>query len=111
MNYLEIKTGLTVIQLRVAADQNQALDEQAAKYLSQNPFLLLDVGNVEFTSMNLGELVNLRARFDGIWGDKLHLIGLLNLNDHGKTIFQKVGLSQMFPFFDTIDSAIKEFHP
>ena len=109
MNFLEIQTGCTIVKLRQTSDQKIPLEEQAQKYLRQNPFLLLDVGGMEFSSMNIGELVNLRGSFDEIWGGTMHRIALLNLSDTGKDIFSRVGLTDHFPFYDSLEAAIEDF--
>lgn len=109
MDFLEITSGCTVVKLRKSSDQGGSLEEQANKYLTQNPFLLFDVSNIEFTSMNIGELVNLIGEFDKIWGSALHRIGLLGLNQTGKTIFDRTGLAEQLPNFDSVSEALTEF--
>ena len=109
MNFLEIKSGCTVVRLQQTSEMGTSLEEQAARYLSQNPYLLMDVSGIEFNSMNLGELVNVHARFQQIWGNTLHGIGLLNLSDNGRAIFSRVGLSKKFPDFDSIHAALTNF--
>ena len=107
MNYLEVTSGCTVISLRQASSQNGSLEEQASHHLSQNPYLFFDVQGIEFTSMNIGELVNLVASFEEIWGNRPHLIGLLHLSDNGKAIFSRIGLAKQLPSFDSIKEALK----
>ncbi len=109
MKYLQIHNGCTVIRLQQITNSNSSLEEQAAPYLAQNPFLLLDVEGLQFTSMNIGELVNLKGAFSKIWEPSPHRLGLLNLNSEGQQVFKISKLDQELPMFDSVAEAFKEF--
>lgn len=107
MRNLQIGAGCTVLKVLQNTDQNNSLEDQAEQYLPQNPVLILDVSDVQFNSMNIGELINLYRAFDKIWEAHVHLIGMLHMDTASAKVFKAAKLDERFPLFDSMADAFK----
>ena len=109
MSTLNLHCACTVIKIRQSSDFNHPLDEQVEENLGTNPLLVFDVAEVNFGSMQMGELVNVYHRFTEIWKNEPHLMALINLNKTGKEVFGLTKLNDTLPSFDSLEGAFSAF--
>lgn len=109
MTVLQIAGGATIVQVSQLSQSSLSIEDQAAPLLSQNPLLILNVEEISFSSMQIGELINLAKNFDSIWDSRSHSIGLLNLSPRSREIFEKTQLDQVFDLYDSISDAFNRF--
>ncbi len=109
MKMLTIAQACTILHLEVKENTLAPLEEQAAPYLLANPFLVLDVGEVKFGSMQIGELVNLERKFEEHWNGSSHGIGIINLTEQGREVFATTKLDSVFSLYDSLADALEAF--
>lgn len=93
MHTLDVDSAFTFLKLKVNSQSGQSLSEQAKPFLTQNPNLILDVEGIQFTSLTIGELVNLHQVFTNHWGERPHRILLVNMTDFSREVFRRVKLN------------------
>lgn len=106
---LKIDLACTVIRLSSSRLEEATLVEQAEPYLAQNRYLVLDAGGINFSSMEIGELMNLADDFHKAWAGKACYIAVSNLTPSAKEVFSMTKLDQIFPTFGSISEALDYF--
>lgn len=109
LDYLKVDLACTVIKLAETTDGNTPLVDQVAAYLAQNKYLVLDAEGINFTSMEIGELVNLANDFCKAWEGNACYIGIVNLTSSAATVFSITKLDRIFPRFDSVSAALNHF--
>ena len=109
MKYAQVSIGCTLIRIIDSSENTIPLDEQVTPYLCQHPNLLLDMENVNLTSIMIGELVNLMTSLRKHWNSDKPKIRLINLNDQGQRVLQTTKLDQEFSICESLDQAYKSF--
>ena len=109
MKYAQVSIGCTLVKIIDSEQNTVPLDEQIFPFLCQQPHLLLDMENVNLTSIMIGELVNLLTSLRKHWDTKKPKINLINLNDQGKRVLQTTKLDQEFPICETLEQAFQNF--
>ena len=105
MKNLQLEHANVVVKLTLGPGESETLGAQLQPYLELSPMLVLDVANIQFNSMLIGEIVNVHQRFEKHWGDRPHRIALVNLTPASREVFQRVRLDTYFPLFDTLAEA------
>ncbi len=109
MNFLGIDQTCTLIRLRQFSEAGAALVEQATPFLQQNPLLVVDAEQITFSSMQIGELLNLHKRFEAHWAGKNHSLSLINVSPHSCEVLKTAKLDQVFHLCDTLRQALDGF--
>lgn len=106
---LQVDLACTVIRLSQASLDGSPLVDQVEPILGQNRFLVLDAGGINFTSMEIGELVNLADDFYKSWEGKARHIAMINLTPSAETTFSITKLDKIFPNFSSVSAALDHF--
>ena len=105
MKTLQLDRAYTLLRLTDTAPQRATLTEQVMPYVGQAEHLILDVDGIQFNSMLIGEIVNLRQRYEQRWKGRQHRIALVNLTDTSRAVFERVRLEKFFAIFDSVAAA------
>ena len=106
---LQVGGACTVLRLAQVTGDGTPLVDQAGPYLENSSNLLLDADDMIFSSLQLGELVNLAQEFDKRWDGTSHCFGMINLPGTAKRILEETGLDKVFKPFDSLSEAMKYF--
>jgi anti-anti-sigma regulatory factor len=109
MKVLSVKQASAVLRLSDLGPSNLPLLEQARPFILSTPFVVLDVDGIHFSSMLLGELVNLYVGFSNHWKGQRHGMALVHVPEVSRKVFQVSKLTDKIPLFDTVDEAVKSF--
>ena len=109
MKVLSVKQSCMVIRLSDLGPSDLPLLEQARPLITACPFVVLDVDGIHFSSMLLGEVVNLYVGFTNHWKDQRHGMAMSHVPDISKKVFQVSKLTEKIPIFDSLDDAVKSF--
>lgn len=109
MKVLSVKQSCMILKVSDLGPSTVPLVEQARPYIHATPFVVLDVDGVHFSSMLLGEVVNLYAEFSSHWKDQRHGMAMTHVPDLSRKVFQVSKLTDRIPIYDTLDEAVKSF--
>lgn len=109
MKVLSVKQASTVLRLSDLGTSNLPLQEQARPFIISTPFVVLDVEGIHFSSMLLGEVVNLYVAFTNHWKQQRHGMAMVHVPEVSRKVFQVSKLIDKIPLFDTVDEAVKSF--
>jgi hypothetical protein len=98
-----------VLKLSDLGPSTLPLLEQARPFIQATPFVVLDVDGIHFSSMLLGEVVNLYVEFSSHWKDQRHGMAMAHVADVSKKVFQVSRLTDRIPIYDSLDDAFKSF--
>jgi hypothetical protein len=107
MKILTVRQTCVVIRLSELADSSLPLLEQARPFIMLTPYVVLDVDGIHFTSMLLGEVVNLYMAFSNHWKSSRHGMGMVNVAEVSQQVFRTAKLTDRIPIFDNIEMAMK----
>lgn len=110
MKTLQVEGAYTLLTLTAHPEAIAPLGEQAAPYVAQSPQMILDVTGIQFTSMLIGELLNLHRRFAAQWQERAHRIALVNVTPTSREVLERVRLTDYLPIFDSVGDAINGAH-
>jgi hypothetical protein len=110
MKMFSIKQTCAVIRLADVSGSPPPLLEQARPLLIASPFIILDVDGVHFSSMLLGEVVNLYQAFTGHWKEKRHGMAMVRVPAVSQQVLKVAKLLDRIPVYDTLDEAVKSFN-
>ena len=105
MNTLQLVHASVVVKVTLGSAHADTLAAQLQPYVDLSPILVLDVTGVQFTSMLIGEMVNVHQHFEARWSDRPHRIALVNLTETSRAAFQRVRLDGYFTLHDTLAEA------
>ena len=94
---LKVDSACTVIRLSQATMDIAPLVDQVKPYLAQNSNLVLDAHGISFTSMEIGELVNLANDFLKAWKGKACHLAIVNLSPSSQSVFAVTKLNKISP--------------
>ncbi len=109
MKVLSVKQSCMVLKVSDLGPSTTPLVEQARAFIQATPFVVLDVEGVHFSSMLLGEVVNLYVEFSGHWKDQRHGMAMAHVPEVSRKVFQVSKLTERIPIYDTLDDAVKAF--
>jgi len=109
MKVLSVKQACVVIRLSDLGPSNLPLLEQARPYITASPFVVLDVDGIHFSSMLLGEVVNLYVGFNTHWKDRRHVMAMVNVAEVSKQVFTVSKLTERIPVYNTVEDAMRSF--
>jgi hypothetical protein len=109
MKVLSVKQSCMVLRLSDLGPSNLPLLEQARPFIITAPYVVLDVDGIHFSSMLLGEVVNLYVGFTNHWKDHRHGMAMAHVPEVSRKVFQVSKLTEKIPVFDTLDEAVKSF--
>ena len=111
MNVLNLERTFLVLKLTNHSTSNLPLQEQVSPFIDQSTMLLLDVKDIQFNSMLIGEVVNVYHEFTERWRDHYHRIGLINVSEFSTKVFESVGLTTRIPVYPNAEAAFEDFQP
>ncbi len=107
MKFLSVVDSATVLRLSDHGDSNHPLQEQIDTFMKSSPQIVLDVDGINFSSMLIGELVNVSLRLDALWeGQRTTSLSLVNVNSFSRKVLETVKLTERIPIYDTLDEAL-----
>ena len=109
LDYLKVDLACTVIKLAQTSKGDTPLVDQVEDLLAQNKYLVLDAEGINFTSMEIGELVNLADDFCKAWEGRACHMGIVNLTSSASASFAATKLDRIFPQFDSVTAALHHF--
>lgn len=109
MMFLEIEKTCAIAVLSTTGTSGEPLLEKVRPHLEISPCLLLDAGDINFSSMQIGELVNLVKAFDARWRGQKHGLALFNVSKVSADSFRVAGIIKLLPVFDSVAQALASF--
>jgi hypothetical protein len=106
MKTLQVEASYIVLKLTDRKSAPQTLTEQALPFFALSPVLVLDVDGIQFSSMLIGEILNVHRGFADQWEGNPYRVALVNVTDTSRQVLQRVRLDTMFPMFATVDEAL-----
>jgi len=110
MKMLTIKQSCVVLRLSDVSSSPAPLMEQARPLIVASPFMILDVEGVQFSSMLLGEVVNLYQAFTSHWKDRRHGLAMVHVAPVSQQVMKVAKLLDRIPAYGTVDEAVKSFN-
>ncbi len=111
MKLLSADRTCSVVKLSDAAVSTLPLVNQMQPVMEASPFLILDADGIQFSSMLIGEVVNLYLAFQQRWQDHRHSMVLVHVPEKSKQVFRVARLVEKVPIFDDLEQAWKSFSP
>ncbi|HUJ74763.1 MAG TPA: hypothetical protein VL359_07885 [bacterium] len=105
MKVLTSERACVVIKLSDVSVSSLPLQEQVRGLMQVVPFLILDVAGIHFTSMLLGEVVNLFLACDQVWKERRHGLALVNVSEVSRQVFRIAKLNDKLPIYDSLEQA------
>ncbi|MEE8396184.1 MAG: hypothetical protein V3S29_09030 [bacterium] len=109
MMFLETVKTCAIAVLSTTGTPGEPLVEKIRPHMEISPCLLLDGGDINFSSMQIGELVNLVKAFDARWQGQQHGLALFNVSKVSADSFRVAGINQLLPVFDSVSQALASF--
>jgi anti-anti-sigma regulatory factor len=106
MKTLQLQQAYTILRLTDTLPPRRTLTEQVQPYIPQSPLLILDVDGIQFSSMLIGEIVNVHRNFEEHWKGQTHQFSLVNLSDVSRAVFERVRLTDYFPIYGSLSDAV-----
>jgi hypothetical protein len=98
-----------VLKLSDFGPSTLPLLEQARPFIHATPFVVLDVDGIHFSSMLLGEVVNLYVEFSNHWKAERHGMAMAHVAEVSKKVFQVSRLTDRIPIFESLEEAVRSF--
>jgi len=100
-----------VAKLTDMGNSNTPLEEQIRPLVNAAPYLVLDVDGIAFTSMMLGDMVNLYSSFQKRWSGRPNGMALVHAPEVTKQVLRLAKLADKLPVYDDLDQAWRSFGP
>ena len=107
MKTLVLNKSFIILKLSDLQQSNTILDDQLEPYLNVSPNLVLDLENVNFNSMMIGELMNVYNKFAEHWRDYMHKVVIIHATENTHKAFESVKLTEKIQFFPNFEEASK----
>jgi hypothetical protein len=109
MKNLTAERSCIVVKLSDVGGSNLPLQEQLRPLVNVVPFLIIDVDGISFTSMMLGEMVNLYMAFQDRWGSRANGLAMIRAPEVTKQVLRIAKLTDKIPVFDDMEQAWRSF--
>lgn len=111
MKSLNMTRTCSLVKLSDVENPGAPLGEQLDASLRSSPALILDVDGIQFTSMMLGELVNVLGSLKAVWGANKASMALVRPTTLARQVMKVSKLDQAIPVFDDLESAWRGVRP
>lgn len=109
MKNLTAERSCIVVKLSDTGHSTLPLQEQMRPLVNAVPFLVLDADGIQFTSMMLGEMINLHTALQDRWSGRVTGMAIIRAPDITKQAIRIAKLSDKIPLFDDFDAAWRSF--
>jgi hypothetical protein len=109
MKNLTAERSSIVVKLSDVGGSNVPLQEQLAPVLNAVPFIIIDADGIPFTSMMLGEVVNLYMAFKERWGSRPSGIAMIGAPEVTRQVLRIAKLTDKIAIFDDLEQAWRSF--
>lgn len=111
MAILQLRQSAVVISLDAVDDSEGVLLDQVRDILPQSRFLVLNIRGVMFTTILIGDIINVYNLFEEHWKDKAHRMVMVHPDPSAKRIFDLTKLTKKIPIYDNVDDALDDLPP
>ncbi len=109
MKNLTAERSCVVAKLSDVGHSTLPLQEQMRPLMDAAPYLVLDVDGIDFTSMILGEMVNLYMAFQEKWGSRPNGFAIIRAPEVTRQVIRTAKLADKMPMFDDLEQAWRSF--
>lgn len=109
MRNLTAERTCVVAKLSDVGQSTLPLQEQMRPLMNAAPYLVLDVDGIQFTSMMLGEIVNVYMAFQEQWGSRPNGMALIRASELTRQVLRLAKLGDKIPMFDDLEQAWRSF--
>ena len=103
-----VEGSYTVFKIEGKSWGSASFSQEAMTFIGEAPMLILDVEDLNFDSMLIGELVVLQRELTQYWGDTPSRLAVVNLNEFSQRVFGQVKLDHILHFYPTVSDALKD---
>lgn len=111
MALLSLQNSALVLSLEAVQESKDTLVAQVQHMIPQSRFLILNIKGVAFTTLLIGDIVNVLNLFEEHWKDQSHRIMFVQADPSARRILDLTKLSKKFPVYDSIEKAIEDLPP
>ena len=108
MKKLTVDHVCVFIKVSERENSNLPLQVQAEPYFPLSPIMIIDMEDINLSSMLIGELVNLATKFESNWEPQKSIVALVNITAISKNILETVKLVERIPIYESLEKAIQD---
>jgi len=105
MKNLSVARSCSLVRLTDIQQSGAPLKEQVQACVNASPCLILDTDGLQFTSMMLGDLVNVYSALKERWPQGNVAMGMIGASDLTRQVMRISRLDQTISVFDTLENA------
>lgn len=111
MKTLQVTGAYALLKLAASPPGGVSLVEQVQPHIDHAPHLILDVEGILFTSMLIGEMVNVHRLVQERWKERAAPIALVNLSGASREVFERTHLVDYFALRGSVAEALHDGAP
>lgn len=108
MAILNVDQSAVILTLKAISDSDEFLLEQIKKFIPESRFIILNIRDIFFTTVLLGDIINAFNLFNEHWEDQIHKMVIVQADESAKRIFTLTHLSEKIPVFDSVEEALQK---
>jgi hypothetical protein len=109
MKTLSLIRSCVVLKISDLGSSQVPLQEQIRPAIHAAPFVVIDVDGIHFTSMMLGEIVNVYMEFSRRWQGHAHGLALIRAPEVTRQIVRVAKLADKLVLYDDLEAAWRAF--
>ncbi len=111
MAILDLENTALVLSLRTVSESEDILVDQVREMIPLSRFIILNIKGIFFTSLLIGDIINVFHLFEEHWKDQSHRMVFVQADPSAKRIFDMTKLTKKIPVYDSVDKAIEDLPP